>query len=617
MPAWIRPPKFHVVTGLLVVISFLAIGIKLSSPLLPERQPNRLSIEYSAFLRASDRQKINWYPFSPEPFAIAKRKNMMILLNVGTVASTPAMLMKSRVFEDAEVIRIVNDHYVSIQVDLHEMPGVAHALNINTNMLFRTEGSMVILLTSDGEIFDETPYRPTETIGQRQGMLDYLRENARKWIHQRDEVLQKAEFIKQQRETVNLALTKPGEVSLFLPNALAMEIVRNSDMQAGALKEVPSLVCEQIPGLLLEINEPSTKQLAFSWLLRLRESSVYDQYNGGFFVFSALPNWSSPRYGKHAGQSMLMASLYAYAGREFDAPLFYQTAKHTAQWVIQELLDNNTKLFFTGMASDQTYTGSSPFYEWSRGEIPSSALNIFDIHNTGQSTGGLVLKRENNESLAVSERRVSAIQNALKSIQPKDESLKPIKDDGIYADVNGQVISSLFIIATILDDNEILEIAKTSWESARNNFVLSLGDVLHTLQGRARTTGYLGDYLWLARAGIECYKATNDAAALRVAERIMTRVTELFEHSAGGYITSLFSEYEFAPFVLTNRNFSDDKTESLNSLAIRNFKDLSVMLNNEEYRIKALQTATAFAESFRDVGLFGTGYARAVYQLLN
>jgi uncharacterized protein YyaL (SSP411 family) len=617
MPAWIRPPKFHVVTGLLVVISFLAIGIKLSSPLLPERQPNRLSIEYSAFLRASDRQKINWYPFSPEPFAIAKRKNMMILLNVGTVASTPAMLMKSRVFEDAEVIRIVNDHYISIQVDLNEMPGIAYALNINTNMLFRTEGSMVILLTSEGEIFDETPYRPTESVGQRQGMLDYLRDNARKWIHQRNEVLQKAELIKQQRETVNLALTKPGEVNLFLANALAMEIVRNSDMQVGALKEVPSVICEQIPGLLFAINEPSTKQLAFYWLLRLRESSSYDQCNGGFFVFSALPNWASPRYGKHTGQSMLMAGLYAYAGREFNAPLFHQTAKHTAQWAIQEMLDNNTNLFFTGMASDQAHTGASPFYEWSRGEIPNSALNIFDIHNTGRSTGGLILKRENNDILAVSERRVSAIQNALKSIQPKDESLKPIKDDGIYADVNGQVIASLFIIGTILNDNEILEIAKTAWESARNNFVLSLGDVLHTVEGRARTTSYLGDYLWLARAGIECYKATNNKTALHIAERIMLRVTELFEHSAGGYITSLFSEYEFAPFVLTNRNFSDDKIESLNSLAIRNFKDLSVMLNNDEHRIKALQTATAFAESLREVGLFGAGYARAIYQLLN
>ena len=50
-----------------------------------KQKANRLASESSAYLRSASHQPIDWYPWSEEPFRLAKEQNKPVLLDIGAV----------------------------------------------------------------------------------------------------------------------------------------------------------------------------------------------------------------------------------------------------------------------------------------------------------------------------------------------------------------------------------------------------------------------------------------------------------------------------------------------------------------------------------------------------
>ena len=67
---------------------------------------------------------IHWQDWSSSAFALAREQNRPILLNVGHEGCTACLYMERNTFSDAQVIALVNRHFVAIQVDSVARPDI-------------------------------------------------------------------------------------------------------------------------------------------------------------------------------------------------------------------------------------------------------------------------------------------------------------------------------------------------------------------------------------------------------------------------------------------------------------------------------------------------------------
>ena len=88
------------------------------------RHTNRLILESSPYLQQHAHNPVDWYPWGDEAFARARALGRPIFLSVGYSTCHWCHVMEEESFEDEEVARYLNDHYVAIKVDREERPDV-------------------------------------------------------------------------------------------------------------------------------------------------------------------------------------------------------------------------------------------------------------------------------------------------------------------------------------------------------------------------------------------------------------------------------------------------------------------------------------------------------------
>src|SRR6476646_6331734 len=86
--------------------------------------PNRLAQETSPYLQQHKDNPVDWYPWSEEAFAEARRRDVPVLLSVGYAACHWCHVMAHQSFEDEEVAAVVNEGFVAVKVDREERPDV-------------------------------------------------------------------------------------------------------------------------------------------------------------------------------------------------------------------------------------------------------------------------------------------------------------------------------------------------------------------------------------------------------------------------------------------------------------------------------------------------------------
>ncbi len=86
--------------------------------------PNRLLNEDSPYLKQHAYNPVDWYPWSQEAFLKAKEEDKLIFLSIGYSTCHWCHVMERESFENEEIAKVLNKHYVSIKVDREEMPQI-------------------------------------------------------------------------------------------------------------------------------------------------------------------------------------------------------------------------------------------------------------------------------------------------------------------------------------------------------------------------------------------------------------------------------------------------------------------------------------------------------------
>ncbi|MEJ7660944.1 MAG: thioredoxin domain-containing protein [Hymenobacter sp.] len=93
----------------------------LASPTPPA---NRLAHETSPYLLQHAHNPVDWFPWGPEALARAQAEQKPIIVSIGYAACHWCHVMERESFENEQVARVMNEHFVCIKVDREERPDV-------------------------------------------------------------------------------------------------------------------------------------------------------------------------------------------------------------------------------------------------------------------------------------------------------------------------------------------------------------------------------------------------------------------------------------------------------------------------------------------------------------
>ncbi|KAG8231034.1 hypothetical protein J437_LFUL010812 [Ladona fulva] len=85
---------------------------------------NRLALEKSPYLLQHAENPVEWYPWGDEAFEKARKEDKLIFLSVGYSTCHWCHVMERESFENHEIAKVMNKHFVNIKVDREERPDV-------------------------------------------------------------------------------------------------------------------------------------------------------------------------------------------------------------------------------------------------------------------------------------------------------------------------------------------------------------------------------------------------------------------------------------------------------------------------------------------------------------
>src|SRR5438874_8382838 len=131
---------------------------------MTEKRGNRLSKETSTYLKGAAHQPVDWYPWGEEAFRRAKELDRPILLDIGATWCHWCHVIDRESYEDPDLAKTINDHFVAIKVDRDERPDIDARYQQAVGAIAGQGGwPLTGFLTPDGKVFYGGTYFPRRT----------------------------------------------------------------------------------------------------------------------------------------------------------------------------------------------------------------------------------------------------------------------------------------------------------------------------------------------------------------------------------------------------------------------------------------------------------------------
>ncbi|WP_156723317.1 thioredoxin domain-containing protein [Streptomyces apocyni] len=441
---------------------------------------NRLAGVTSPYLLQHADNPVDWWPWTPEAFEEARRRDVPVLLSVGYSACHWCHVMAHESFEDEQTAALMNDHFVSIKVDREERPDV-DAVYMEAVQAATGQGGwpMTVFLTPDAEPFYFGTYFPPEP---RHGMPSFrqvLGGVHTAWADRRDEVAEVAGKIVRDlagRELAYGDAKVPGEEELAQALlGLAREYDEARGGFGGAPKFPPSMVVEFLLRHHARTGAEGALEMARDTCERMARGGIYDQLGGGFARYSVDREWTVPHFEKMLYDNALLCRAYAHLWRATGSELAKRVALETADFMVRELRTNEGG-FASALDADSTdpATGKhveGAYYVWTPEQLRAVlgdadaefAAACFQVTEEGTFEEGasvLQLPELADGEGDLDGERFARVRGAL--LAARAERPRPERDDKVVAAWNGLAIAALAEVGAYFERPDLIDASLTA-----------------------------------------------------------------------------------------------------------------------------------------------------------
>ncbi|HKQ48790.1 MAG TPA: thioredoxin domain-containing protein [Phycisphaerae bacterium] len=589
------------------------------------RHTNRLIHATSPYLLQHAHNPVDWNEWGSEALERAKKEDKPIFLSIGYSACHWCHVMERESFENEDIARVMNEHFVCIKVDREERPDLDDIYMMATQVFTQSGGwPMSVWLTPDQRPFFAGTYFPPDSRYGRPGFKDVLKFLATAWKEKRDDVTKQADGLT--NAVRQLTTVEPGtnivpfEVLARTAGQLAkaFDPVKGGMSGGGTIKFPPSMAMD----LMLRVHhhaqsDPKAAETAGKQLLGLVEltldkmayGGIYDQLGGGIARYSTDVDWLVPHFEKMLYDQALVSDIYLKAYQMTKKPLYARIAREIFDYVIADLQSPEGGYYSTRDADSEGVEGK--FYVWTRQEVeqllgPDAAVfcDYYDVTKDGNWEHHNILNVQRPaetvaklHKISVDELEQRLASSRMKLFDAREKRVKPHRDDKILAGWNGLMIASMSKGHRILGDTRYRDSAARAADFVLTKMTRD-GRLQRTYrQGKTHTLAYLDDHAFMIEALLNLYETTFDLKWLNQAVALNERVMKHFRDPAGGFF---FTADDAETVLVRAKDASDSAIPSGNSVQLMNLLRLSVLLDRKDLAQEAEKMMTVFGRQLAE-----------------
>ena len=607
---------------------------------------NELILSDSPYLLQHAHNPVDWRMWNEETFAEALRLDRPVFLSVGYSTCHWCHVMERESFEDEELAKFMNEHFIAIKVDREERPEI-DALYMDFLQITTGEGGwpMNLFLTPEKRPLFAATYLPPRDGGRgaKVGLLSYLKVMKKSW---RDPRLL-AQGDAPLRVLQEYALQPPvPQLSAEWIDQAAQEWIENFDEEWGGFSAPPKFLRPAMLEALLRAwhrdGDPRYLQAVEVTLERLYCGGIYDQIAGGVARYSVDNRWWLPHFEKMLydnAQLILVAlevyqitkrSLYSELARDclsfVERELYVDHGAWAAAIDAESLTERGELVegyYYTWTYSELTKLFSTEELEWltatfglsPQGNIFNSSPHDEDQDQLGEEGDSARSNSEEKENTQAPHHITQALdgRNLFRVYEPLDESEQrywhplrerlyqartqrpqPTRDEQVVCAWNALMLSAFSKASTILADSHYLNLAKSTvefltqrmWDGAKVKRVWRKGGS-ESLQHE----GVLEDYMALSLALIDYFEASGEVNALHHAIEIYEAAEIFFDQERGGFFRCDLERRRVLPY--EEKPLIDGAEPSGNALAALAALKLHLLTDIPHYRAQADSTLKA------------------------
>lgn len=596
-----------------------------------QHKENRLAGSASPYLRSAGFQLIDWYEYGEEAFALAKRLDRPILLDIGAIWCHWCHVMDEETYEDPEVAELINKYFVAIKVDMDQRPDIDRWYQTAVSALTGHGGwPLTAFLTPDGKVFSGGTYFPAKTFKL------LLPRIAKMYKEQKDTLLTQAEQHYQHMISLEDAQSKAGELSSDLLNVMAEKITEEFDREYGGFgagAKFPSEAGVEFALWMASVKKDAElHKLTLKTLDAMAEGGIRDHVRGGFFRYAVDREWRVPHFEKmsYANSGMLRNFVHAYAAT--GSIVYKEVVEEVLDYVNREASDGRLGGFYASQDADVGRGDDGDYYTWTPAEVDAVLTPIeakvikyyYGIeskgemhHNPAKNVLRISAKPEDvARGLNIPVEEVLSIIDGgrKKLLESRNTPPTPFVDTNKYSAQNGMMISAYLEAYKFLGRDDVKDGALKALDLLLASSYKKGEGVFHTYyQGEAHIPGFLDDNVQMAMACLDAYEVSGHKLYLEAAEDIMKYCLDNFwDDERGGFFDTARAHRRFV-----RKPFEDVPTPAANAVAVMVLDRLYYTTSEGRYRESSERTLKAYAGSAEESGHFASAYALALAYHIN
>jgi uncharacterized protein YyaL (SSP411 family) len=610
---------------------------------------NHLETASSSYLRSARHQPVQWYPWGETAFARAQAENKPILLDIGAVWCHWCHVMDRESYEDPEIARIINDHFVAVKVDRDERPDVDARYQAAVSSISQQGGwPLTGFLTPDGRPYFGGTYFPRDDRYGRPGFGRVLLTMAQVWRDRRDEALESAASVMAAIEHNESFSSRGGDLSLALVDKIAASAIAQFDPRHGGFGSQPKFPHPSVLDLLLQVslnrgNEQARQAFTFT-LDRMAHGGVYDQLAGGFHRYSVDERWVVPHFEKMIYDNTELLRNYVHGYQSFVRDDFRRTAEEIIAWLDAVMTDRKRGGFYASQDADINLEDDGDYFTWTLAEaravldapalaVASRYWDIGELGDMHHNPAKNVLHRNLtlDEVAAQCGQTPADARELLTSAQAKLVAARmsrptPFIDRTLYTGWNAMAVRAYLEAARVLRAAPCRSFAlltldrllSEAWDGSELlRHVIAYGE---SDSKADPVLGTLDDYAMTVHACIDGWIASGDLRYYRAGVKLAdAMIAKFYDQTAGAFFDTAAGAYGATPLgALTARRkpLQDSPTPAGNPTAadaLLRLEELSGRKNYREFAEDTLESFTGIVEHF---GLYAGSYGLALERLL-
>jgi uncharacterized protein YyaL (SSP411 family) len=558
---------------------------------------NRLADATSPYLRQHADNPVDWWPWIPEAFDEAKRRNVPVHLSIGYAACHWCHVMARESFSDRATADHLNRDFVSIKVDREERPDVDQIYMRALHAIGEQGGwPLTMFLTPDGAPFWGGTYFPPEPRWGRPSFRQVLAGITAAWSAGDKSIAQNASALSEH-------LNRPVSPDTGMPDAAFLDraaetILTIWDIDRGSFKGAPKFPNPLVMNVLWRAYRRSGndtyRTAVTNTLTFLCQGGIYDHLGGGFARYSVDAQWLVPHFEKMLYDNALLLKLLSYAHRETPSELFRSRIDETVAWLLREM-QHPAGGFVASLDADTDHEEGLT-YVWSAEELAEALgddfplfARTYDVTPVGNWEGHTILNRLAPDSRAwlgdEAEAKLHALRETL--LRRRNERPQPTRDDKVLADWNGLAISGLVHAARATGNAEAHAAAIKAFDFVTDS--MTRGDRLahSTLDGSLVFPGVATDYANMIQAALDLFALQGDTRYLGHAEAWFAAADR--HHFVAESSAYNLTADDAPPLIAQPLSLSDEATPAATGTMASAAATLFMLTANTTYRERAEQ----------------------------